>query len=359
MKEKLKQIKPIQKMMVLALLVLLLILTTQPTALAQPLCQTLCDGKVPTIVGTEGSEVINGTEGPDVIHGLGGNDLIHGLGGDDLICGGEGQDVIGSGDGNDIVLGENGHDSIWGGPGDDILRGGDGNDTIVGGSSGNDTLYGNQGNDSLYGKSGDDKLYGGWGTENNDSCYDDPGTFIWGCEQFNGEFIPPAPVPRTGQTRSWAHGDDGDLQMGVQWPDPRFTDNGDGTVTDHLTGLIWLKNANCFGEQNWWDALDVSNNLADGQCGLTDGSSPGDWRLPNVKELHSLSDYAYRGPPPPPGPPFTDVQNSRHWTSTTYPFDRLYPGQHAWHATPGGHIGIYSFEGKRNKFTVWPVRGGD
>ena len=47
-------------------------------------------------------------------------------------------------------------------------------------------------------------------------------------------------VPATGQTDSVAAGDDGDLQKGVPWPDPRFTDNGDGTVTDHLTGLIWL-----------------------------------------------------------------------------------------------------------------------
>ena len=38
-------------------------------------------------------------------------------------------------------------------------------------------------------------------------------------------------------------GHDGDYQMGVPWPDPRFTDNEDGTVTDNLTGLIWLEDA--------------------------------------------------------------------------------------------------------------------
>ena len=79
--------------------------------------------------------------------------------------------------------------------------------------------------------------------------------------------------------------------MGVPWPDPRFTDNGDGTVTDNLTGLIWLKYANCFGETNWHDALDASNNLTNGQCGLSDGSNLGDWRLPNEGELGSLIDY--------------------------------------------------------------------
>ena len=40
------------------------------------------------------------------------------------------------------------------------------------------------------------------------------------------------------------------IQVGVPWPNPRFTDNGDGTVTDNLTGLIWLKNATPFWDQD-------------------------------------------------------------------------------------------------------------
>jgi len=59
--------------------------------------------------------------------------------------------------------------------------------------------------------------------------------------------VGPAPMLKTGQTTSYATGDDGDLQRGIPWPNPRFTDNEDGTVTDNLTGLIWLKDANCFG----------------------------------------------------------------------------------------------------------------
>jgi hypothetical protein len=39
-------------------------------------------------------------------------------------------------------------------------------------------------------------------------------------------------VPRTGQSAVFAAEDDGDLQLGVTWPNPRFTKNGDGTVTD-------------------------------------------------------------------------------------------------------------------------------
>ena len=50
-------------------------------------------------------------------------------------------------------------------------------------------------------------------------------------------------------------GQDGEIQAGVPWPNPRFTDNEDGTVTDHLTGLIWLKNGNPFGTRNWDQAL--------------------------------------------------------------------------------------------------------
>ena len=100
-----------------------------------------------------------------------------------------------------------------------------------------------------------------------------------------------APVAKTGQTTLSATGDDGDLEKGVAWPSPRFTDNGNGTVTDNLTGLIWLKNANADGVKTWANALSYCNSLASGLAGLSDGSVAGDWRLPNVKELHSLIDY--------------------------------------------------------------------
>ena len=64
-------------------------------------------------------------------------------------------------------------------------------------------------------------------------------------------------VPVTGQTTIYYPGDDGEIQSGLIWPDPRFTDNGDGTVTDNLTGLIWLKDGNCFGRNMWEDSLDI------------------------------------------------------------------------------------------------------
>jgi hypothetical protein len=132
-----------------------------------------------------------------------------------------------------------------------------------------------------------------------------------------------APVPQTGQSVSYYEGDDGDLQLGVPWPEPRFTDNGDGTVKDRLTRLVWLKNANCFGPIDWYAAMDAANNLADGQCGLADSSVPGDWHLPNVREILSLVDYDRWGPALPSGQPFTGVQTTGvqgyYWSSTTPP----------------------------------------
>src|SRR5262249_33933161 len=71
----------------------------------------------------------------------------------------------------------------------------------------------------------------------------------------------PVPLPRTGQTNSFdanfPQRDDGALRKGVALPSPRFTDNQNGTITDNLTGLIWLKNANCPGiSRTWQTALD-------------------------------------------------------------------------------------------------------
>jgi len=182
----------------------------------------------------------------------------------------------------------------------------------------------------------------------------------------------PAPVAKTGQTTCYnsagtvitcsGTGQDGDHQAGVEWPNPRFTDNSDGTVTDNLTGLIWLKNANCFGAKNWATALTDCNNLDNGTCELTDGSQAGDWRLPNVKELQSLIDREYYNPALPntagtgkwtEGDPFTNVQSSYYWSSTAY----AYHASYAWHVyVHGGHV-ITNL--KAYDHYVWPVRGGN
>jgi hypothetical protein len=126
-------------------------------------------------------------------------------------------------------------------------------------------------------------------------------------------------VRKTGQTQSWAVGDDGAFQKGVVPPNPRFTDNANGTVTDNLTGLIWLKKMDCLGPQTWANAISAANTLADGHvaCGLTDGSVAGDWRLPNLNELTSLLDLGQTRPTFPVVHPFTDFFGDSHWSSTS------------------------------------------
>jgi hypothetical protein len=136
-----------------------------------------------------------------------------------------------------------------------------------------------------------------------------------------------APVARTGQKDYERPGDDGDLQKGVVWPVPRFTDNNNGTVTDNLTRLVWLKDAGCFGTGSWPEALIYANNLQTGNCNLSDGSLVGDWRLPNRNELLSLVDINYENPYDPnwqyhgalpKGHPFINILPSQtYWTSST------------------------------------------
>ena len=189
------------------------------------------------------------------------------------------------------------------------------------------------------------------------------------CDNGTCVSTPPAPVAKTGQTTCYADngtiidcagtGQDGDHQAGVEWPNPRFTDNGDGTVTDNLTGLIWLKNANCFGTRTWGNALSDCNNLDNGTCELTDGSQAGDWRLPNVKELQSLIDYEYYNPALPntdatdkwtQGEPFTNVQSNYYWSGTSY----AYNPTSAWNVSM--YIGSVNLNSKTYYSYVWPVR---
>ncbi|MEA1867153.1 MAG: DUF1566 domain-containing protein [Thermodesulfobacteriota bacterium] len=146
-------------------------------------------------------------------------------------------------------------------------------------------------------------------------------------------------------------GQDGELQKGVAWPSPRFTEPTplDGTVTDNLTGLIWLKNPDCFGQKTWADALNVCNNLANGSCGLTDGSVAGDWRLPNRRELDSLIDLS-QSTPVPNTASFSGVQ-SHYWSSTTLASGVTY----AWVYMDPGKV---SYSAKTVPHYVWPVRGG-
>lgn len=62
---------------------------------------------------------------------------------------------------------------------------------------------------------------------------------------------------------------------------PSYTDNGDGTVTDNVTGLMWQQDP---GEKMTWE--EAVENLESFELGGYD-----DWRLPTVKELYSLVQF--------------------------------------------------------------------
>jgi len=105
------------------------------------------------------------------------------------------------------------------------------------------------------------------------------------------------------------------------------------------------------GTLNWARALTWSNALATGKCGLTDGSLAGEWRLPNLRELHSLVDLGQAGPALPAGHPFQNVLLTRnYWSSST---DALLSTS-AWYLNLSS--GVTGRRGKASRQFVWPVR---
>ncbi len=183
---------------------------------------------------------------------------------------------------------------------------------------------------------------------------------------------PLVPIAKTGQTTSYATGDDGNLQKGATWPNPRFTENGDGTVTDNLTGLVWLRDANCIN--SWYSGFDNDVNPDDGRvtwqhaldfvAGMNNNADPAsatyadcnagftDWRLPNIKELQPLMDFGKYNPALPAGHPFSGVVLDYYWSSTSCADAPSY--------TYGVNLrfGYSYFKVKSDDFYVWPVRGG-
>jgi len=171
-------------------------------------------------------------------------------------------------------------------------------------------------------------------------------------------------LPRTGQTKCYdtagtempcaGTGQDGDIQAGVPWPEPRFTDHGNGTATDNLTGLMWTKNGNLPNStKTWQQALDYV-------LGMNAGTYPNygytDWRLSNVNELKSLVNCAEsntatwlntQG--------FTNVQADDYWSSTAY----VSLPDYAWVVTMGAGSVSYGHKLGNVGFYIWPVRGGD
>jgi hypothetical protein len=140
----------------------------------------------------------------------------------------------------------------------------------------------------------------------------------------------------------------------------RFIDNNNGTVTDTVTNLVWLKNASPCGNKDLNGANAYCSSLASGTAGLTDGSVAGDWRLPSKVELQSIGTEPpatwYSGPCPvtwtKPGAPFTNVEYVQYYLSSTRNDDYWYD---AWDINMGDSIvGWNNISFPRR---VWPVRG--
>jgi hypothetical protein len=150
-------------------------------------------------------------------------------------------------------------------------------------------------------------------------------TLQYGRDGFDtcGAGIAPAQIAKTGQNLCYPSlgppwdpincldtGQDGEYQKGVIGPSPRFTDHGDGTVTDNLTGLMWTQDTQQIsGQMIWLTALTECNDL--------DYATHTDWRLPNGRELWSLIDFGENGLSLPLGYPFSNVLSNYYWTSTT------------------------------------------
>jgi len=184
----------------------------------------------------------------------------------------------------------------------------------------------------------------------------------------------PTSFPASGQTTCWdsagsvipcaGTGQDGDVQAGGTLA---CTDNGDGTITDNNTGLMWEKlsdDDSIHDKDNtytWDDAFAVK------VATLNSGSFAGhaDWRVPNIRELLSLVNYEIGYPGPSLSPTFDTGCTSgcsvtmcscsgpaNHWSSSTI----AHAPASAWYV---GFDGGFPYGGaKSDPNTVRAVRGG-
>ncbi len=126
---------------------------------------------------------------------------------------------------------------------------------------------------------------------------------------------------------------------------PRFDDHGDGTVTDHLTGLMWALAP--VHHKKWDEAAKY--------CGELNLGGYDDWRLPTVRELRSLVDWTRTAPALPADHPFKNVMTQPHspvWSSEVF---RDWEGRetpYSWYMNlANGQV----FINNRLK-SAWPVR---
>jgi alpha-tubulin suppressor-like RCC1 family protein len=95
----------------------------------------------------------------------------------------------------------------------------------------------------------------------------------------------------------------------------RFADNGDGTVHDRDTGLVWLKDANV--RKLPMPLKGARQYIHEMNSGQRPNYGYTDWRLPAINEIQTLADRSRFYPALAAGHPFTDVQNHFYWSSST------------------------------------------
>jgi hypothetical protein len=189
------------------------------------------------------------------------------------------------------------------------------------------------------------------------------------------------PPLATGQTDTYGTGSDGALQKGAT---RSFTDNGDGTITDNTTGLLWEKKDDSDGIHDkdntytWgmtstpytMNGTMVTAFLAALNAGAGFAGHK-DWRIPNINELLSIANYQYA--PIAVEPAFntactsgcqtthcscTAYPNRPYWSSTTvyYDPDDVCYWNCAWLVSYDA--GTTGFNGKEQSRYVRAVRGG-
>ncbi|MDD4554780.1 MAG: DUF1566 domain-containing protein [Bacteroidales bacterium] len=147
---------------------------------------------------------------------------------------------------------------------------------------------------------------------------------VWSASFVPAQVKIPFRLPVTGQTGSFTPtpGEDSDFTINP----PSLTDQGDGTIIDNLTGLMWQKTDG--GEMTFEQATSYCNGLVLGGYD--------DWRLPTGIELFSINNYDFSNPSL-NGNYFTKNQAGYWWTSET----RADDATQVWVVNAGGGIGAH------------------
>jgi len=124
----------------------------------------------------------------------------------------------------------------------------------------------------------------------------------------------------------------------------RFTDNGDDTITDNVTGLMWTKNANL---PNGGKTPSQAGNY----CDTLTFAGHTDWHLPKISEIGSLISHTNTDPALPTGHPFTNV---RLWLYVTQSAGQC-DSEHQVRVYLDMRSGISDVQ-EDNPAYVWPVK---